>query len=656
MSVTSLPSTACRPLILRLFSKRLSLAIIFSILVSFVQAQNSSLVFDGIDDFVECGNDPVVSATNIKTMECWAKFANIPFQCELISKSVINSGIELLVYNGNLSFYCMYDGGHFSYIDYPTSNIIAGKWYHLAVSFNGTSGSMKLYVNGVPVGTRTDVNDIDATGVSDPAASTLKLGNWSYTGFTRYFPGVLDEVRIWSIERSASDIKNGMYGTVATNTAGLTAYYKSNEGTGTTVDNTTGNASVDGILTNGTAWAASPVQSGTNAVSLDGVDDYAAVPTLAAYDFTSGTLECRIKPASLSVANDCFLASRGPGGVRYSFYVNNTQIIFNNGTSSQAINTTLIPGNTYQISLVANGTTIDLYVNGALKGTFTQTFGGVTGQRILLGTSDPDIVGNPENFEGSIDEVRIWSSQRTAGDILASISTSLVGNEAGLIGLFNFDQGIADGDNTGLTTIVDNTSSSNNASLFNLALTGTSSNYVTQLVVLPVRLALFDVYANGQTALVKWQTTQEQNSLRFDVERSADGVNFIKAGSVDAAGNSSALKNYSFTDYNVTTGKNYYRLKQIDLDGKFVYTQVKSLSISAPSDNKLSWTLGADKSVIVSLLKGSHEKYQLIDLNGRVISKGNLENGKVRISNLRTGRYNLMIEGNASLTIAFIVP
>ncbi len=93
---------------------------------------------------------------------------------------------------------------------------------------------------------------------------------------------------------------------------------------------------------------------------------------------------------------------------------------------------------------------------------------------------------------------------------------------------------------------------------------------------LPVTLLYFT--ARKQTAtsvLVEWKTSLEINSKSFDVERSNDAVRFAKIGTVAAAGNSSTAIAYNFTDNNPVKGMNYYRLKQVDVDGKFVYSPAR---------------------------------------------------------------------------------
>ena len=93
---------------------------------------------------------------------------------------------------------------------------------------------------------------------------------------------------------------------------------------------------------------------------------------------------------------------------------------------------------------------------------------------------------------------------------------------------------------------------------------------------LPVTLLFFTARKQTATsALVEWKTSQEINSASFDVERSNDAVRFTKIGNLAAAGNSSFPISYNFTDNNPAKGMNYYRLKQIDVDGRFIYSPAR---------------------------------------------------------------------------------
>lgn len=86
--------------------------------------------------------------------------------------------------------------------------------------------------------------------------------------------------------------------------------------------------------------------------------------------------------------------------------------------------------------------------------------------------------------------------------------------------------------------------------------------------VLPVALTSFKAKETGGSIRLNWSTASEKNSLRFDILRSFDGKDFQKIGEVVAIGNSDVANAYSFNDENPFPGANYYKLQQVDKDGK----------------------------------------------------------------------------------------
>lgn len=105
--------------------------------------------------------------------------------------------------------------------------------------------------------------------------------------------------------------------------------------------------------------------------------------------------------------------------------------------------------------------------------------------------------------------------------------------------------------------------------------------------VLPIELTSFAAFCKEKYILLEWETASERNNDYFVIERSIDGIHFISVGTVQAVGNSTTPQNYQFEDFQVNSGKVYYRLKQIDDDGQYSYSSVvltdcKSSSLSNP--------------------------------------------------------------------------
>ena len=94
----------------------------------------------------------------------------------------------------------------------------------------------------------------------------------------------------------------------------------------------------------------------------------------------------------------------------------------------------------------------------------------------------------------------------------------------------------------------------------------------------PVELTTFQAekVADSQS-LLTWSTASELNNDRFEVERSVDGVNFEMIGEVAGNGTTTVAQDYDFVDARPAIGTNYYRLRQVDYDGAFEYTDVKHL-------------------------------------------------------------------------------
>ena len=104
---------------------------------------------------------------------------------------------------------------------------------------------------------------------------------------------------------------------------------------------------------------------------------------------------------------------------------------------------------------------------------------------------------------------------------------------------------------------------------------------------LPVKLTGFKGENKGSINKLSWTTATEINNSGFELQRSSDGVNFPKIAFVDSKGrngNSNTDLNYSFEDMNPFPGNNYYRLKQIDINGRFEYSKVVLLKQAKPNE------------------------------------------------------------------------
>lgn len=111
----------------------------------------------------------------------------------------------------------------------------------------------------------------------------------------------------------------------------------------------------------------------------------------------------------------------------------------------------------------------------------------------------------------------------------------------------------------------------------------TNQSYIFKPGVLPVSFAALSVSKSNGSHIVNWQTLNETNNAGFEVQRSVDGINFSKILFVESkatTGNSLSALSYTATDSKPIDGTNYYRLKQMDKDGRFNYSSILSIKNS----------------------------------------------------------------------------
>ncbi len=114
-----------------------------------------------------------------------------------------------------------------------------------------------------------------------------------------------------------------------------------------------------------------------------------------------------------------------------------------------------------------------------------------------------------------------------------------------------------------------------NWSIANVACTSDPSAFsITGPSTLPVELAAFDASAKDRSVELSWLTLSETNNRGFEVQRSLDGTNWLALGFVEGKGSTTQAARYNYVDASPRNGALYYRLKQIDFDGQFEYSDV----------------------------------------------------------------------------------
>ena len=285
----------------------------------------------------------------------------------------------------------------------------------------------------------------------------------------------------------------------------------------------------------------------------------------------------------------------------------NPAFYMGNGTEFKVVNGgTTIPLNTWtHIAGVWDGNELRVYFNGVLDGVTTD----VTGSFPFC--EDPVRIGANqlnEAWTGKLDAVRIWSTARTEIEINTTMTGCLTGSEPGLLALYNFEEGSG-------TTTDDLTGNGYDGTLMNSPAWSAGNSSCS---VLSVNFISIRANRNNNTVLVNWNVAAEQDMLRYEIERSADGRHFSKMGAVTASGNNA----YSWIDGLALQQSSYYRIKSIDRAGMIKYSGIAKVS----SDHELSmirvWPNPVEGSELNLQFKNQPDgRYdiRLLDAAGRVL-------------------------------------
>ena len=112
--------------------------------------------------------------------------------------------------------------------------------------------------------------------------------------------------------------------------------------------------------------------------------------------------------------------------------------------------------------------------------------------------------------------------------------------------------------------------------------------YKRPVIVLPLTLLSFAYQCRGIDVQLLWRTTEEVNFKKFVIEKSTNGSDWQYAGSVDATGTPTGLSNYNYF-VPIPTTTNFYRLKMVDIDGKYTYSQVLTVKNTCGEQSNFTW-------------------------------------------------------------------
>ena len=236
---------------------------------------NYALAFDGSNDWVQIGNSGDINTGSNhtqKTIEAWFEVNNkdlTSYKQTIYEQGGTVRGLNIYIYGGSLYVGGWNEPNGESDWDpgtwLSTSSIQSNTWHHVALTLNGgnsvTNNAFKGYLDGTQFGSGQGSklwNHPGGIGIARNADTKFHTGDYSSA---RYFGGTIDEVRLWNVERTASQIAVKKDTVLAGDEPGLTAYYNFQENTGSSANDTQTQSNNDGSIKNGASWTNGPTLS-----------------------------------------------------------------------------------------------------------------------------------------------------------------------------------------------------------------------------------------------------------------------------------------------------------------------------------------------------------------------------------------------------------
>jgi len=231
-----------------------------------------------------------------------------------------------------------------------------------------------------------------------------------------------------------------------------------------------------------------------------------------------------------------------------------------------------------------------------------------------------------------------------------SIPFSTLGSTPSAGSSIGFDVGVDDDDDGGARDSKIDWSATTDVAWTNPSVFGTLQ-IASCPSSLPIELLSFTGEYNAGIVNLNWITATEINNQKFVIQRSANTLDWETIGTERGAGNSSSMLNYSYTDYSILSGTSYYRLQQVDFDGKSSYSNVvviqppKQGIVVAPNpfDDALTITTGKGAMTITIYDITGHTVYQASHKNEKE------NNGYIIQPNLAAGTYIISIQTDSEV-------
>jgi hypothetical protein len=344
-----------------------------------------------------------------------------------------------------------------------------------------------------------------------------------------------------------------------------------------------------------------------NVIDFDGDGDYASTINEPVFPIGNGTIEVWMKVRSITpgVIGDAFFAKNEEQWNEGDFYMwfesvsGKLKASIQSPPSQPPIHTDVQSNisfwNYYEIwfhtAFTWGNSGMKLYINGVLQSVQSSVTHTAMNNSInfYIGTHGYKLHSGNYNikdfFDGQIDEVRIWNYQKTSEQIISIWgepldSTYYSSIDSGLVGYWKFDEledlGI---NNDGVDDVRDYSVLHNHIDLAG------DAHLVPADIIVPVEFVSFTANLNKQGYVaLNWETATEINNLGFKVQKSYNNEEFFTIGFVEGSGTTTEPKAYYFKDENSENGVNYYRLKQLDYNGTYEYSEVLEINVNIISN------------------------------------------------------------------------